>query len=295
MGAYSEMDIDLRCGDDLVDEDSFASLAEDDELAGFADGDDLPGFAAEALAEVTESQPPQEVTQPVTANGSGSTDGEAAKAKAPADDDAKRKAHEEAEAKRKAEFDAKQAAKKAAEQEQLTKLAAMSDDEVLAASMKRIGTETERLTRRNMKDCVAEYIQTKCLEDPAFARLTMHPGKSMIHCFWYINRQAREFVKQEMEDNDIKREHINGVYGSDVPDDLCYQWAEDYFRDPNAEEDHRDEEKFTPRPYVGGRTASSKSKSKSDGKGKGKKAPAPKAKPMPKEPDDQISMLGAVS
>lgn len=26
-------------------------------------------------------------------------------------------------------------------------------------------------------------------------------------------------------------------YGCDIPDDLCYQWAEDYFRDPDAKED----------------------------------------------------------
>ena len=52
-----------------------------------------------------------------------------------------------------------------------------------------------------------------------------------------------------MKDNDIKPE--NGVYGSDVPDDLCYQWAEEYFRDPNAKEDQEKEESFVPRAYSG--------------------------------------------
>ena len=32
----------------------------------------------------------------------------------------------------------------------------------------------------HMKECVSEYIQTLCLDDPAFARLTMHPKKTMI-------------------------------------------------------------------------------------------------------------------
>ena len=158
------------------------------------------------------------------------------------DEDAKRKAHEAAEAQRKADWEAKQQQKKAALQAELDRLAAMSDDEVMLASMKRVSIDTERLTRRNMKDCVSEYIQTKCLEDPAFARRVGHPCKSMIHCIWYINRKAREYIEREMKDNDVKPE--NGVYGSDVPDDLCYQWAVDYFNDPDAKEDQEEDEKF---------------------------------------------------
>ena len=94
-----------------------------------------------------------------------------------------------------------------------------------------------------MKECVSEYIQTLCFSDPAFARLTMQPHKTMIHCFYYINRKAMEFVQQEMKDNGIKPEGPYGAYGSDIPDDMCYQWAEEYFRDPNAEEDKEKEEK----------------------------------------------------
>lgn len=174
-------------------------------------------------------------------------------------EDKKRAEHEAAEARRKAEWVARQQAKKEAEQAQLARLSSLSDEEVTAQAMKRVGADTERLTRRNMKECVSEYIQTLCLEDPGFSRLTMHPRKTMIHCFFYINRKAREFVEQEMKDNDIKPE--NGVYGSDVPDDLCYQWAEEYFRDLDAKEDQEKEEKFVPRAYNG----------KSNGKAKGTK------------------------
>ena len=38
--------------------------------------------------------------------------------------------------------------------------------------------------------CVSEHIQMLCMEDTAFARLTMHPKKNMIRCFQYINRKA---------------------------------------------------------------------------------------------------------
>ena len=195
-----------------------------------------------------------------------------------AEDEARRKRdHEAAEAKRKAEFDAKQAAKKAARQEQLDRIKAMNNAELLAESVKRVAADTEKLTRRNMREAVAEHIQAKCREDAAFARLVMDPDKSMINCFQYINRKAREYAEQEMKDLGIER---TGTYGCDVPDGLCFQWAEDYFRDPNAKEDHKDDEKFVPKPYVPNSKApkTKAAKTKSD-----KKKPAPE-KPKPKAP-----------
>lgn len=165
------------------------------------------------------------------------------------DDAARRKAHEAAEAKRKAEWDATQKAKKQKEAEALQKLQSMSDDEAVAASTRRISTDVERITRRNMKECVAEHVQGLCRKDPAFARLTMHPHKSMSHCFLYINRKAKEFILQEMKENGIPKDS-NG-YGSDVPDGMVYQWAEDYFHDADAPEDTEKEEKFVPKPYTG--------------------------------------------
>ena len=153
----------------------------------------------------------------------------------------------------------------------------MNDAELLAASAERVAADTERLTRRNMKEAVSEHIQAKCREDAAFARLVMDPDKSMINCFQYINRKAREYAEPEMKDLGIER---TGTYGCDVPDGLCFQWAEDYFNDPNAKEDHKDEEKFIPKPYVPNHKAAKAktAKAKSD-----KKKPAPE-KPKPKGP-----------
>ncbi len=204
---------------------------------------------------------------------------------ADAADEAKRKqTHEVAEAKRKAEFDAKQAEKKAARQAALDKIAAMDSAELLAASVERVAADTERLTRRNMKEAVAEHIQAKCRDDAAFAMLVMDPVKSMVHCFQYINRQAQKYAEQEMKDNGI--EH-RGVYGLDVPDGLVYQWAEDYFNDENAEEDHKNDEKFIPKPYV--------SAARKKAQGKAAKKPVPAAKPKAEKPKDtgmeQISLM----
>ena len=184
--------------------------------------------------------------------------------------------YEQAEAKRKAEWEARQRAKEEAEQAAWENAVAMSDDELMAASMKRVGDDSERLTRRNMKQCVTEYIQTLCLEDVAFARNVMHPRKNMVNCFRYINRKALEFAKQEMEDNDV-RPSAEG-YGTDVPDGLCYQWAEDYFKDMNAKEDRGQEEKFVPKPYYGGRSSTTKKAEK-------KKAEKPAAKAEEKPAD----------
>lgn len=130
-------------------------------------------------------------------------------------EDEKRRAHEEAEAKRKAEWEQKRREKAEAEQAAWENAVAMGDDEVMMASMKRVGDDAERLTRRNMKQCVTEHIQTKCLSEPEFARQVMHPRKNMIRCFRYITRKAKEFAEQEMKDND--EQPIAGGYGCDVP------------------------------------------------------------------------------
>ena len=198
--------------------------------------------------------------------------------------------HEAAEAQRKAEFDAKQQAKKAAEQEQIARLEAMSDEEVIAASTQRVSTDVEKLTRRNMKECVSEHIQMLCMEDTAFARLTMHPKKNMIRCFQYINRKAWDYVQDELKASGTHPGPGQQTYGCDVPDDMCYQWAEDYFRDPDAKEDHEDEEKFVPKPYAGKSSAKSKPKKAAE-----KKKTEPKAAPKQEEKkpsqDGQMSLL----
>lgn len=202
------------------------------------------------------------------------------------DDTAARQAHEAAEAKRKAEWDAKQSEKKAARQAALDRIGKMNRNELLKASVERVAADTERLTRWNMKEAVAEHVQAKCREDASFAMLVMAPEKSMIRCFRYISRQAQKYAEQEMKDNGIER---TGVYGLDVPDGLCFQWAEDYFRDENAEEDHKDDEKFVPKPYVS--TNRKAAKSKTD------KKPSPAAKPKaekPKAPGMEQLTLGVM-
>ena len=201
------------------------------------------------------------------------------------DDTERRKAHEAAEAKRKAEWEAKQAKKKQVEEAAIQKLNDMNDEDAIAVAVKRISTETERLTRRNMKECVAEHIQELCRKDTEFARKTMHPRKSMVKCFKYINRMAKEYVRQEMEDNDIQPDAGGGCY--DVPDELCYLWGEDYFNSTDAPEDKEKEEKFVPKPYTG-------TTAKPDQKPKKAEKKPKKQKDKPSNGYEQISLEGVM-
>lgn len=296
MGVFSEQVLERQYDDDPFAEDNEISAFEEEDGMDFPPPDPQPPLTTEeAITPAKAELPVSEPETPPQVDDSEEPDSQDADEKQEAsdgtteDEDAKRKAHEESEAKRKAEWEAKQQQKKAAFQEKLDQLAAMSDDEVMTESAKQVGTATEKITRRNMKDCVAEFIQTKCLDDPAFARKTMHPSKSMIHCFRYISRKAWEYVQDELKADGITPGPGAQGYGCDVPDDLCYQWAVDYFNDPDAKEDQVEEEKFVPKPYYGGST---KTKKKVQKPAKAKK-PEPK-KPAPKPADDSEQLtLGA--
>lgn len=315
MGYFSEMSMEMQNGRKL----SVTGLPVDE--AAFEDGDgfdELPvppvnQLSVQPAAEKSEQVLPLEQSaQAVTEGNEEAPDGDcvpdedavdetpAAKEATTAPDDTsadeeKRRAeHEAAEVKRKAEWEAKQAEKKKAIQEQIDRLAAMSDNEVMTASMERVSKDVEKLTRRNMKECVSEYIQTLCLGDPAFARLTMHPKKSMIHCFQYINRKAWDYIQDELKASGITPGRGREGYGCDVPDDLCYQWAEDYFRDPDVKEDQEQEEKFIPRPYAGKVPSKAEKKKKAEKKPAGKKKPETKPQQEPEKKassDGQLSLL----
>ena len=157
----------------------------------------------------------------------------------------------------------------------------MTNEEAMNAAIQRTGADTEKLVRRNMKEMVTEYIQTLCIEDSAFARLALHPRKSMVRCFQYINRKAFEYVQDEMKANGITPGPGMQTYGADVPDDVCYQWAEEYFRDPTVQEDAEQEEQFVRKPYPGKTVTQPRKKAE---KKKAEKKPVKQADaPKPKE------------
>ena len=276
MGVFSQMNLEMQERTITTQSGMFSKAEELDDARQEAEAE----AAKATLAKLTEDSSPSD---------------EAPAEEAPPEEDneeQKRKEHEEAEAKRKAEWEAKKQAK---EEEILfawENATALDDEALAAASSKRVGDDSERLTRRNMKQCVTEMIQIFCHEDLDLARQVMHPRKNMVNCFRYITRKAKEFVLQEMKDNDIKPDREG--YGSDVPDDLCYQWAKEYFFDMEAPEDKDpNEEQFVPKPYVG-KTTTSKAKKKTEKKKpEPKKVEAPTPAPAANEGQlDMFSMLG---
>ena len=184
MGAFSNMDYELQNSEAAVSD----AFTEDDAM-------DMPQTApvepATASSPTAAPTPAAAASEPATAPNTQS-------------EDEARRAHEASEAKRKAEWDAKQAEKRRAEQAALERLDAMGPAELLKAAAKRVSADTEKLTRRNMKESVAEFIQTKCIDDLGFARLTMHPRKSMIHCFQYISRKAWDYVQDELRASGVQ-------------------------------------------------------------------------------------------
>lgn len=207
MGVFSEIAMEQQ--NSMFDS---SAAFEDDEAFELEEMESLPvppvgtdtvpvSAASVSAGETASADAEEEPVDEVASDGEekSAEEGNSAQPPAAEDEEKKRAEHEAAEAQRKAEFDAKQQAKKAAEQEQIARLEAMSDEEVIAASTQRVSTDVEKLTRRNMKECVSEHIQMLCMEDTAFARLTMHPKKNMIRCFQYINRKAWDYVQDELK------------------------------------------------------------------------------------------------
>ena len=207
MGVFSEIAMEQQ--NSMFDS---SAAFEDDEAFELEEMESLPvppvgtdtvpvSAASVSAGETASADAEEEPVDEVASDGEekSAEEGNSAQPPAAEDEEKKRAEHEAAEAQRKAEFDAKQQAKKAAEQEQIARLEAMSDEEVIAASTQRVSTDVEKLTRRNMKECVSEHIQMLCMEDTAFARLTMHPKKNMIRCFQYINRKAWDYVQDELD------------------------------------------------------------------------------------------------
>ena len=272
MGVFSQMNLEMQERTSTTQSGMFSKAEELDDARQAAEAE----AAKATLAKLTEDSEPSD---------------EAPAEEAPPEEDTeeqKRKEHEAAEAKRKAEWEAKKQAKEEEIVFAWENATALDDEALAAASSKRVGDDSERLTRRNMKQCVTEMIQIFCHEDLDLARQVMHPRKNMVNCFRYITRKAKEFVLQEMKDNDIKPSAEG--FGSDVPDDLCYQWAKEYFFDMEATEDKDpNEEQFVPKPYVG-KTTTSKAKKKTE-----KKKPEPKKvedpKPAPTATEGQLDMF----
>ena len=197
----------------------------------------------------------------------------------------KKKAFEEEEAKRKAEFDAKKAKRDEEVQIEWEINTMMTTEDLIEAAKNNIKTGVERITQRNMKESVAAYIIELSQKSEKLSRNILHPQKSITNCYKYINRKARGYLEEQMKLTGEKPDK-NGVIGIDIPDNLCYQWAEEYYSSTNIDEDHEDEEKFVPRTYKPAYTPKTNKKATP----KNKETPPPKEAPKADE-SAQMSIL----
>ena len=214
--------------------------------------------------------------------------------------------YEAKEALHRKEWEEKQAQKKAAEQAELDAIRSLSDEDVISQSLRRVSEDTDRITRRNMKECVSEYIQALSLSDTDFARFTLYSKKTMRNCFRYIIRKAREYLETEGTldtDEPLEAENtsngmtawrVQTLYG-DVPDDLCYAWAEEYFRNSDIKEDQGKEDVYVPlpRPAASQRTKkkdSSKDKPKGDSGDSEKKISEKEPESSPEKTDENVQL-----
>lgn len=197
----------------------------------------------------------------------------------------KKKAFEEEEAKRKAEFDAKKAKRDEEIQIEWEINTMMTTEDLIEAAKNNIKTGVERITQRNMKESVAAYIIELSQKSENLSRNILHPQKSITNCYKYINRKARSYLEEQMKLTGEKPDK-NGVIGIDIPDNLCYQWAEEYYSSTNIDEDHEDEEKFEPRTYRPAYSPKTAKKSTP----KKKETPPPKETPKADE-SAQMSIL----
>ena len=289
MGYFSEADIDIRMpktddGDGVKEINFFAAMAEIDSPIKVAEStpseqkhvEQKPKEIKKEEIPVAEPKEPPVETAPKAPETAPHSPAKPSVKET--SEDQKRKEHEEAEAKRKAEWEAKKKAKEDAEILKWQNTVASIDGSIAETAKKRLGDEFERLTQYNIKQCITEMLQARCLEDEAFARQVYHPRKSMLNCFNYVMRRGNEFLLQEMKIKGIKPSREG--YGGAIPEGVVYEWAREYFFDMDAPEDKdENEEEFVPKPYVG--KPVSKSTKKTEKKVEKKTEKTPEKKPEP--------------
>ncbi|HAQ39497.1 MAG TPA: hypothetical protein DCM73_00735 [Clostridiales bacterium] len=169
---------------------------------------------------------------------------------------------------------------------------AISSEAQILKAIEKISEASEKITRRNMKIQVSEFIQVRCDSDPDFAALILNPKKNLVNCFKYINRMAMEWIK---EDAKARGEELHGQIGGDVPDDIVFDWSIEYFQKTGLPEDEEKAKPVSPSPTQKSKDKKIDSKEEISKKANGKPATSPNNQKN-KEPDlldtGQLSLFG---
>lgn len=138
-------------------------------------------------------------------------------------------------------------------------LETLSPDAQIKNAIEKISDASEKITRRNMKIQVSEFIKVRCHSNPNFAALILNPKKNLVNCFKYINRMAMEWIK---EDAKARGEELHGQIGGDVPDDIVFDWSIEYFQKIDLPEDEEKPKYLPTSPASKKKDANSKEDSK---------------------------------
>jgi len=88
-----------------------------------------------------------------------------------------------------------------------------------------LSSQADRFLMRTMADFVKDYLSQYCDEHQEFAEKVSAPGKNFAGCIKKIHKEALKWL-QDQPNTDMEGQA--GVCG-DVPNELCYGWAVDYY------------------------------------------------------------------
>lgn len=89
-----------------------------------------------------------------------------------------------------------------------------------------------------MTEQVQAYLDNHAKDDAVFAEKMRNPRKSIKNCIKYIAQKAQEYMEQNKDEYEMQ-----GGYGGDIDDEICFGWANHYYDETDLEIDLTDEER----------------------------------------------------
>lgn len=89
-----------------------------------------------------------------------------------------------------------------------------------------------------MTEQVQAYLDKHAAQDAVFAEKMRNPRKSIKNCIKYIAQRAQKYMEEHKADFEME-----GGYGGDIDDEICYGWANHYYDETDLEIDMTEEER----------------------------------------------------
>lgn len=89
-----------------------------------------------------------------------------------------------------------------------------------------------------MTEQVQAYLDKHASEDAVFAEKMRNPRKSIKNCIKFIAQKAQEYMEKHKEEYEMDR-----GFGGDIPDEICFGWANHYYDESGLEIDMTEEER----------------------------------------------------